>query len=291
MKTSCKIIADSINIEGARITTFEVCAPRFLLAEVNTHRVIARSAASSRAIPVKKRIQMVLDEPFIPLAFGKNRPGMQAIEVLSETDTAEARAIWEQAAESAAYYAEKLEALSVHKQTANRLLEPFVYYTGVMTGTEWDNFFILRNHADAQPEFKELAQYMQEHYITSKPEDARYHLPYVRDDEKGRDLTDLFAISAARCARVSYNTFDGKLSKAEDDLKLCSDLIKSGHLSPFDHPATTDVSVMRTDNGYAQKFWDKPEDHRHLWGWIPHRVGIERLMGRYCARNSYAEIT
>jgi thymidylate synthase ThyX len=289
MQTAAKIIADTVNEYGARITTFEVVAPRFLLAEVNTHRVIAKSAASSRAIPVEKRIAMVTDAPFVPLAFGKNKPGMQADENLDDLKNEEARLLWLAAAKSAAVYAKGLADLGVHKQHANRLLEPFVYYTGVMTSTEWSNFFTLRTHPDAQPEFRELAVIMKTLYDTNRPTKAGVHLPYVDlSTQMTTDPATCRMISAARCARVSYKTYDGKVSTPEKDIELCGDLIKAGHLSPFDHPATSDHASFDHQN-YGW-FWHKPSHHRHNWGWIPDRVEIEAQQGWICARNSYGRI-
>lgn len=289
MKTEAKIIADSINHEGARITTFQVTAPRFLLAEVNTHRIIAKSAASSRAIPVEKRIAMTINEPFIPSAFGKNKPGMQADELLSEDANNEATALWKAAAASAAQFAKALSQVGAHKQHANRLLEPFVYYMGVMTATEWDAFWELRLHPDAQPEFQELAKLMREAYDTSRPRVTRFHLPYT-DDCADLDLERSLKVSAARCARVSYKTFDGKASTVEKDIELCADLIAGGHLSPFDHQGITDVtySEYHAESNTTRRFWENPEDHRQFWGWIPYRVQVENALGwKGARRNSY----
>jgi thymidylate synthase ThyX len=160
-----------------------------------------------------------------------------------------------------------------------------------MTGTEWDNFWRLRVHPDAQPEFQELAAMMKEALIASKPVMRKYHLPYA--DTLDIPLEDAFKVSAARCARVSYKTFDGALSTLEKDIELCEQLISSGHLSPFDHPATSDtttqfdVSKTMDDPTLLKKFWDSPADHRHLWGWIPQRVAIETQMGWVGRRNSY----
>lgn len=289
MQTQAKIIADTINSYGARITTFEVVAPRFLLAEVNTHRVIAKSAASSRAIPVEKRIAMANDAPFVPAAFGKNQPGMQAEQTLDEENNAKARQIWLQAAKAAAGYAGKMAQLGVHKQHANRLLEPFVYYTGVMTSTEWQNFWTLRTHKDAQPEFRELALQMLDVYKASQPRKYTHHLPYTDDCPDDMDLYDKFAVSSARCARVSYKTFDGKVSSLDKDLQLCEDLIASGHLSPFDHAAVSDN--VRWSGEKQAYFWMNPVSHRHNWGWIPYRVEVENQKGWNCARNSFAPIS
>lgn len=293
MSFNVKIIADTYGQRAVRITTFEVCAPRFLLAEVNTHRVISKSAASSRAIPVAKRIKMIQENPFIPAAFGKNKPGMQSDEVLDDGAAALARQAWLRAANNAVFEAQELERQQVHKQFANRILEPFAHYDGVMTATEWDNFFKLRTHKDAQPEFKELADAMLEAYNASTPQRSYFgwHLPYVTDEEKNGkllSLDDLKSISSARCARVSYKTFDGKLSTAEADIKLCNDLLSAGHMSPFDHPARADeIDNIGTD-GMSMGYWRHPEDHRQYFGWIPHRVDIERATGYVGRRDSYA---
>jgi thymidylate synthase ThyX len=314
IETSARIVADTMGLAGARITTFEVTAPRFLLAEVNTHRAIARSAASSRAIPVMKRVEMVQGSPFVPRAFNRNKPGMQAGEQLDVAASRLAEEAWLRALEECLTEARNLAGLGVHKEHANRILEPWAYYTGAMTGSEWDWFFALRNHPEAQPEFRELAGLMQAEYVKSTPlvteiNGVRYHLPYVDVEEMtnmgltwgacvmGAPVDALFSISAARCARISYRTFDGKRSTLADDLELCERLVSSGHLSPFDHPATADVIVSGVKPNYQwdgqddlARYWKRPQDHRQLWGWIPRRVDVELAMGVKPRRDSFAAI-
>ena len=287
--TSAKVICDTVHpkVPTARITTFEVYAPRFLLAELNTHRVLAKSVASSRAIPVRKRIEMVEKHGFIPSVFGKNRSGMQSSEALAEQEGA--ADLWKMAIGYAVGVAEAMEKLGVHKQHANRVLEPFAYFHAVITATEWSNFFNLRLHPDAQPEFQELARVMKDAMDVSVPRKDTRHLPYI--DGGGEDLRrlfnrpDLFKISSARCARVSYKTHDGKPFDFNADLDLCADLIKGGHLSPFDHPAEVDDVIL------DGSLWEAPHAHRQFWGWIPHRVRVEldnhMLPGR---RDSYGLI-
>jgi thymidylate synthase ThyX len=313
MKVAAKIIADTMGLAGARITTFEVVAPRFLLAEVNTHRAIARSAASSRAIPVMKRIEMVKASPFVPSAFGKNKPGMQADEELSEREARMAAVIWGDSAARMIEAATSLAELGVHKQQVNRILEPWSYYAGVMTATEWDWFFKLRNHPEAQPEFQELAGMMEALYRANEPKvteinGRRLHLPYVTTDDlaalSGRFMIApsemvgaAFAVSAARCARVSYKTHDGRPTTLEEDHELTLRLVKSGHLSPFDHPAEADVLVSGIKPNYVwdgqdglARYWKRPRDHRHFWGWIPRRVEVEVELGVRPSRDSFAPI-
>lgn len=292
--TKVDIIADTVSPFGARITTFQVDAPRILLAEINTHRVLAKSAASSRAIPVEKRIEMVQAQPWIPKEFGKNQKGMQSSEVLDEYESALARDVWGLAIEDAIYRAKQLAQLKVHKQLANRVLESYAYYTGVISGTEWDNFWWLRTSPDAQPEFQELACMMKEAYDKSVPKQRAIHLPYADDDsEFQKDTpTSLRAkVSAARCARVSYISLKtGKRSSVDEDMELYAKLTseRGAHLSPFDHPAIADIA--QKDQEQNKWFWCNPAAHRHNYGWIPYRVDVEKDLGIQCKRNSYSAL-
>lgn len=287
--TKVSIVADSVSPFGARITTFQVDAPRILLAEINTHRVLAKSAASSRAIPVEKRIEMVKREPWIPADFGKNQKGMQAVESLDPEQAAEAERIWKLAIEDALFRAKQLADVKLHKQYANRVLESYAYYTGVISGTEWDNFWWLRTSPDAQPEFRELACMMKEAYDKSVPRQTTLHTPFVDRDEFAKDVphSTVGKVSAARCARVSYLSLKtGKRSTVDEDLELYEKLTseKGAHLSPFDHPASADIARKAQDDKW---YWCNPSVHRHNYGWIPYRVDVENSLGITCKRNSY----
>jgi thymidylate synthase ThyX len=242
MKTSAIIIADSFN-GLSRLTTFQVCFPRFILAEVNTHRVLSRNYRSSRAVPVSRLIEEVSADPFIPHAFTRNKPGMQGGDPLEEEESLRAETRWRQAAIQAAHAAASLAELGVHKQYANRMLEPFAYVHGVISGTEWDNFFKLRCHPDAQPEFHELAVLMRNQMIVNKPKKLignEWHPPYISDEEAGMyNQRMLLALSAARCAWVSYKPFD---ESQRSDVEKAINTVKklSGdpmHASPFEHQA------------------------------------------------------
>ncbi len=252
MGYACKILADSVSPDGARLTTFEATFPRIVLAEFNTHRMLSRNSASSRAIPVEKRIAQVRADPFVPAAFGKNKPGMQASENLGGDADIEASVAWNDAMSAAVSGATWLAKIGVHKQLANRLLEPFLWHTAIISATELDNFFALRCHPDAQPEIRTIAEMMRDAMSRSEPSvvgDGEWHLPYV-DRARDADLFDnlpphdIALISCARCARVSYLTHDGKRDPLAD-LSLARKLQASGHMSPFEHAATpADGSAM-----------------------------------------------
>lgn len=265
---SAKIIADSVNPIGIRITTFVLTYPRFIHSEFMTHRMISRNASSSRAIPVKKQIQMVIDNPVIPLAFTKNQKGMQGGEALGGEAHDDAVKTWIEARNQAVVYAKKLADLEVHKQYANRVLEPFSHITVVATATDWDNFFALRCHPMAQPEIHALADYMYAAREVSTPEPLKYgrwHLPFI-DEQAMQEVKDLYNIeclqdsdeamlltirrSVARCARVSYLNHDGTSSSIEEDNELYKRLLGGTpiHASPAEHQAMSLDSGRKVGN-------------------------------------------
>lgn len=242
---SAKIIADSVNHNGDRLTTMELEYPRFILAEFNTHRVFSRNTASSRAIPTAKLIERVREDPAMPAEWGSNQPGMQAGRPVNNPRAAQA--CWEFSAKTAANQAEDMAAMGVHKQIVNRLIEPFMWIKTIVSSTEWDNFFAQRISPLAQPEMRVLAERMRTALMASIPDEMGYgdwHAPYlddftsddVEEDYEG-DLRDLCRISVARCARVSYLTHDGKRDISKD-LELYERLRRDGHWSPFEHVAT-----------------------------------------------------
>jgi thymidylate synthase ThyX len=246
MGYAARVLADSVTTRGYethRLTTIEVTFPRIVLAEFNTHRVFSRNSASSRAIPVDKRIAMIEADPFEPEAFGRNQKGMQAAEDLRSEDDVMARAEWTLARVDAVRHAKALALLGVHKQLANRLIEPFCWHTVVCTATEWENFFALRCNPDAQPEIRRAAELMRDAYEASTPErldSGMWHMPLLPDAldlvNAGFTTEEMCRISVGRCARVSYLTHDG-VRDPRADLELCDRLQRSGHMSPFEHVA------------------------------------------------------
>lgn len=240
-KATAKIIADSIAPTGKRITTMSLRYWRMVHAELMTHRQMSRNASSSRAIPVKKLIEQVEGDPAGPIYWGSNKPGMQAGEELTGNDLTMAQVYWEEGRQAALKTARNLADLGVHKQIVNRVLEPYSFISVIVTATEWDNFFALRLHPDAQPEIQDLAGAMIEAYMDSTPV-ARgvneWHLPYVSDEEREAHPIELLRkLSTARCARVSYLTHEGKAPEIDKDIILHDRLAESGHWSPFEHQA------------------------------------------------------
>lgn len=280
---SAKIIEHSSHpVKGAReLITLQLRYPRFIHAEFMTHRVFSRNASSSRAIPVAKMIEQVRDEPAMPMHWGKNQPGMQAREELTGEELRCAREAWKTAAVLAATQASIMNSLGVHKQVANRILEPFQFMSVIVTATEWDNFFELRDHEDAEPNIQELACVMKQAIEDSKPRMLQYgewHLPYVTSHErKNFSLYDLRRLSAARCARVSYLTHDGAKPEAAKDFDLFEKLVGSTpiHASPIEHQATPAVFHQLPVAG-GDEGWQNPELWGNLQQWTQFRKLHER---------------
>lgn len=283
MSFYAKVIEDSINVAGKRLVTMELRYPRFIHSEFMTHRVFSRNASSSRAIPVAKMIEQVRNNPAMPIHWGKNQPGMQAREELQQPEKSLVYDLWWDAASLAAMTAEKMNAHGAHKQVVNRILEPFQWITVVVSATEWDNFFELRDHEDAEPNIQHLARLMKAAQAASTPTlrqrnfddkdtSKNWHLPYVTEDERFQHLFEpelLAKISTARCARVSYLKHDGSAPSIEDDLALFERLVGSRpmHASPTEHQA----AVGMTDYEDDQVF-------KNFWGWVQFRCLVEADM-------------
>ncbi len=262
---SAKIIADSIGEHAPRLTTMQLRYPRAIHAEFMTHRVFSRNASSSRAIPVKRLIQDVINDPFVPLHWGKHQKGMQADlecdELLTFTDPGTNEQFsclrdeaWLNLMNDAIRVAEAYDRAGYHKQIVNRLLEPWAHINVVCTATDWSNFLALRDHPDAEPHIQLLAKAMRKALDNSTPtmlKEDEWHLPYVdkidgkpcqKDHATGAtfmdDMTAVY-VSVARCARVSYMTHDGRVPNRDEDIKLADRLLGSVplHASPAEHQA------------------------------------------------------
>lgn len=268
MTITAKILEDSITAHDVRLTTMELTYPRFFHAEFMTHRAFSRNAASSRAIPVKRMLERTLADPAFFSHVGKNKPGMQASEEVSPDIRKMFENEWMSLGKHVAEYVERWsETLGIHKQVANRALEPWQHITVIVTATEWKNFFKQRSHHAAMHEMRELSDKMLAAQNKSVPilrRSGEWHLPMVTEVERQTiDRSLLPAISTARCARVSYLNHDGKPTTVEQDIDLYVKLLTADpmHPSPFEHQALPAA---------------RPDDRsRNLVGWHQHRALIE----------------
>lgn len=248
---TAKVLADSIYRKN-RITSLELRYPRFIHSEFMTHRMFSRNASSSRATPVATLVKQVTEDPAFFGVVGQNKPGMQADIEIDTENFRKFQDEWKELANICAGYALRWsQEYNIHKQVANRVLEPFMYMKTVVTATNWNNFFNLRLHKDAQPDIQDLAIAIYFAIKKSIPVETNTHLPYISDEEQKEDILKKYIMSTARCARVSYLTFDNKVPTFEQDRKLFHKLVTSEpmHASPLEHVAIALEGIY--DNFYG----------------------------------------
>jgi len=295
-KITATIVADSKNHLDNRLTTFILTFPRYILAEFNTHRMLSRNSASSRAIPFKKMVQAVSENPFIPIAWMKDHSGMQGNEYFTGWRAKVIELAWIAASKSAIFFATKLHKLGLTKQLANRLLEPFMWHTVIVTGSEYENFFALRASEYADIHIQKLAYEMLEAYNASEPVElspGQWHIPFgdkidesllidtllknTQDyDAWKKGLANVYIpnerideaklkISSARCARISYTVVgeEGKPDNYENDIKLHDRLATSGHWSPMEH-----CGRAMSDKEFSfDSSFNADDGEEGTWGW------------------------
>ena len=363
---NAKIVADSVSPQGDRITTYLLTYPRFIHAELMTHRVFSRNSASSRAIPFNKMLKMIEGDPFIPIAWQKDHPGMQGVEYLNDNLSIQfATSNWLSAKNDAIKWAESLNSHingyeSITKQLCNRLLEPFMWHTTLVTSTEFENFFELRcpkykfgnktyqsrrdwyndpilttddgfhrnafpheddmwwysiNESGAEIHIQALAEAMWDAMNESTPNILKaweWHIPfgdkidllglatcsrdiptdyYDTECEYDKDpdsfyqtylVPNMLKIATARCARLSYMTFDNEIDY-EKDIQLHDKLLLDKHMSPFEHcaKAMNEEEYFGFYKGYCDENLTAEEDAKNTgWcnnfkGFIPYRYLIE----------------
>ena len=294
MSISVKIVADSVSPQGVRLTTYELEYPRYIHAEVKTHRMfrfgtgtitlhedtalmddtmLSRNAQSSRAVPVTKSLEL----PYVtPIIWGKNKAGMSSTEELEVPDRQLCEYYWHALVRYSKDFSDRMSKVGLHKQWANRPLEWHSNIKVIVTATEWDNFFWLRDDPDAaQPEIVDLARKMQEAMNQSMPHllaPGEWHLPYITffaDYESpdgtatymvGEEIVDLETakkVSASCCAQVSYRNLNTSIEKA---LQIYEKLFSGPkpHLSPVEHQATPTNFV---NNPYDPSTWGAGVTH------------------------------
>lgn len=301
MGFSARVILDSISPAGHRLTTMEVTIARFNTVDFNTHRMLSRNSASSRAIPIQKQIDRVLSDPMVPIFWPKNQKGMLAVESLIGEAREASERLWRRTSKAVAEVAQGLLEIGLHKQLTNRLLEPFLWQTILVTATDWDNFFALRRHPETQAELRQGADLMWEAREASTPRplaEDEWHLPLVfgpngeflhpddEDDawriaeglvgpeEQSPYLKVLRMVSVGRCARVSSLTHEGRRDLTAD-IDLRNRLLKNGHMSPFEHVARP-MSNWEYQDVFKQDKWAWTEAAEH---WYP--VGTTHYLGNF----------
>ena len=259
--TSATVVCDSVSaVTGSRLTTFRLVFPRFILPQVNTHRVFSRNTASSRAVPVWRNVKDVIFHPYTPSVWGLNKPGMVAGESSGPVKSFFCDLLWHMARIVAVAVACMLILLRIHKQYVNRVLEPWMWSACILSSTEFDNWFSLRLASDAQPEIQMLAIKMTRAMEASTPSvkyPGEWHTPFVYDEDLHIDQSSLNLISAVRCARVTFNRA-GVCKSRQSELGRAEEMLRSRHFSPFEHVAyvpledTEEEELERNYRGWHQ---------------------------------------
>lgn len=253
---SVNCILDSVNPFGNRLTTFELTIPKFILAQLNTHRQLSRNAASSRAIPLAKFRELAT---YTPETWWRNGRGMSPSEQITESEPGDMTLegidfCWNNVRTVALDEHSGMEHYGVHKEQANRLLEPFTMVKVLVSATEWDNFLNLRLEDGAQSEIREVAREIGNYLLNQKPYSIpflQWHRPYFGESENNNFFYNY--VSAGRCARVSYLNH-GEANDERKDYDLAQRLKDNRHLSPFEHVAIS-----------------APGNHANFKGWIQMR--------------------
>lgn len=255
MGVSAKATADS-EYRGTRLITLEVDMHRFILAENNTHKAQSRNVQSSRAVPILRQLEQIANDPAMPVFYGKDKPGMVADEELSGLELDLAKMIILNMRDACLNGVKQLQKLGLHKQSANRYVEPWMWTKGVVTAKyeDWQHMFDLRCHYAAQPETQALFGAIQVAIDASNPVSLKpggWHLPYVNQCDfppseygltKDRTLA-MIKVSASCCAQVSYRTLDDSLEKAKKIYDMLNLPIEGvypedpPHFSPTEHIA------------------------------------------------------
>lgn len=297
--TARVVQASASEYTGTAMWTLEIEYPRFILAELNTHCMLEKNSSSSRAVPVAFQNQLLLDNPAMPVYWGKNQAGMTAKEEMNDLEKEAAKGVWLQALKDALSAGNVLSdkaGLNGHKQVANRVTEPWQRMRTVISGTEWANFFWLRNHPDAQPEFQELARVMLEAMQQVRPKQLKaweWHVPYVErvwnyslaDDQENLlyfvpgtmqqlSLEEALKVSVSCCSQTSYRKQDDSLEKAEEvfnRLNIGSET-QPAHASPCTHQAKPIAYFNGVDDheqGLQPEKWESGVTHmtrdKRLW--------------------------
>lgn len=267
---SARVLADSVSPRGHRLTTVEATMHRFVLAEFNTHRVFSRNSASSRAIPVERQLRRVADDPAWPLVWPREQRGMQGGDELDGDARADAEQLFADAHRQITDLVDDYlhrhpdTTTRLHKSLINRLLEPFMWHTVIVSATDWDGFVAQRVSSLAQPEIHATAAAIRAAVDGSEPREIDYgqwHTPFADEQPQERALQ----VSTARCARVSYHTHDGVVD-VDADLRLFARLTSADpmHASPLEHQATPAPAALHAPGNFT--------------GWVQHRHLAEQAL-------------
>ena len=265
---SAKLIKYTKTVEDKEeMFTIETHSPKFLDAEVEKHRTLSSNSSSSRAIPFKRTLDRFV---FIPTDVRHDEKGMQGFKKLDDTDQIYFNALAEELYDKAIDICRTMDKeLNIHKQHINRFIEPWTVQKKVITGNRrWFEYFLgLRDAEDADPNVQDLARKIRIEMNKQEPKllaEGKWHIPYISKEENDFPINEKLYHSVARCARVSYDNFDGELSKLEQDKNLYFFLMEAKHLTPFEHQAKAIVAKIDTALSIQDIFNSLPSGVTHI---------------------------
>jgi hypothetical protein len=292
-----KMLADSVSPDGVRLTTLEVEYPHAIHKDIMTHRMFSRNFQSFRAYPPEKVVANIAVDPFVPESFDYRVTGMGQGKAVGSLEAMKANAIWTNHVENSLQTAESMMKLGLAKAQINFVLQDLTWIRGIITATEWDNFWDLRlaTHPEtgkpmARPEVYKIASMMKRTYDDSQPQKLDYdewHTPLADGipedvDDLERAWEILKAVSTGRCARVSYLTHDGVRDPMKD-VGLHDGLAGDKHMSPFEHVARpipiTGPKYVDEINSTTRKSTGNtvlgPDWRANFYGWHQYRSDME----------------
>lgn len=299
-----KIIADSMSPDGVRLTTYYTVWPHAVHKDFMTHRALGRNFESFRAQPTEKVIAAIRESPFMPDVFAKRIAGMGQGVDMDQDMQATIRRMWGEQIERACELGDLLVENELAKQQANFLLQDFAWITGVVTATEWDNFFALRTELKddgtpvARPEVYKTAKLMKDLYESSEPrqlEPGEWHLPFVSDEDMERyHIGNWPLVSAGRCARISYGFYLNPEKtqtlwdeQPEKGIERARKLQTAGHMSPFEHPCRpmTKDDILDTHGLLGAKISVPLSDVIQTGGWLETGIPVQPDLSKFWCGN------
>lgn len=262
------VLADSI-AQGTRLTTLMVRFPMRYLTHMNTHRKFSRNTRSMRAIKAEYFIEEVLSDPYIPEKWYHEKVGMQGPEITDPVIINSLRMQWCYLRDDAVFRAREFMKLNIHHEHINSILAPWLWTEQIISSTEWENYLLQRDHPDSVYPMQLTAQSIRRALEDSTPKlvlEGNYHLPLIREDDRELPLKTQLKLSAARCARKSYDR-ESSVMERERDLRVYQQLVSADppHMSPFEHQA-----VIVPDEDYLRSNFDPP--------WLQQRQIVEEAL-------------
>jgi len=242
---TAKVIADSINRFGNRLTTFAVTHPRILLVDILKHRELSITTVSNPRLS-----ENVKANTYFPSAVIRSESTKEVDAEIEDRFRQE----WLLGASVMCGIVETMDKMSISKRISSRLLESFQYVTSLITASELANFFSVAC-SSPQHEMQALGFKMLAEYVNGLPDSADDHIPFGNQMDYGLSSEEKKLVACARCSRIGYGALDAK-----EDLRLANELIHNKNFNPFEHVARAHINDTFV-GGYR--------------GWIPYRKQIQ----------------